>query len=698
MTVARRVLLLGTPNSGKSTVFNALSSGGARVGNFPGTTVERLSAQARFGPFDADLVDLPGAFSLAARSPEERVAMDALLGQGEDAPGLVVLVADAPRLGRSLYLFAQVAELGLPVVVALNLVDEASRGGVRWDADGLARLLGAPVVPMVARDGVGVDLLRDAIAAALTAQRVPSPRHAWPPALEADVAALAAAVPSVLGDHQRRRALAAWLLLVADVPDVADQAEAAGFPVADARRIRGEARAAGRDPDAEIVGSRYAWIDAHLPGLGGDPVHARESRSERVDRVVLHPVAGLALFLGVMGAVFASLFAGADPAVGLIEDGLGAVSSWLTVALPEGLVRDFAVGGVVAGVGAVIVFLPQVALLFLFLALLEDCGYLARAAHLMDRVLRAAGLPGAAFVPLLSGFACAVPAILASRTMPRFRDRLLTMLVVPLTSCSARLPVYTLLVGALFPERVMGLPARPLALLGLYIFSSWVTVGAAIVLGRVVLPGATASALIELPPYRWPVAGNVVRAVWDRCRDFLHEAGRVILVASLVLWALLTFPRHESAPGTPPEVARAEALQHSVAGQLGTAIEPAIRPLGMDWQVGVGLVGAFAAREVFVATLGIVYGLGDVDEADEALRDRLRTARRPDGSPAFTPLSGVSICVFFALAMQCLSTLAVLRKETGGWRWPAFVFAYMTALAWLASFAVYQGGRALGWG
>jgi ferrous iron transport protein B len=418
------------------------------------------------------------------------------------------------------------------------------------------------------------------------------------------------------------------------------------------------------------------------------------------------------------------LFAWADPAIGFIEGIFGSVGGAVrsgfeaaaagmpALAGPLALVGDLVVDGVIGGVGAVLVFIPQIALLFAFIAILEDCGYLARAAHLMDRVLRAAGLPGQAFVPLLSGYACAVPAIMATRTMPRFRDRLLTIMVVPLTSCSARLPVYTLLIGSLFPPTIVGLafPFRPVMLFGMYAFSTAVTVLAAVVIGRFIVPGETTPAVLELPPYRVPDPSTVLRAVAGQCRDFVREAGRVILVATVVLWALLSFPRYTPEDLLAPEVlAEAQAtgedlealsapiaLERSWAGQIGKAMEPAIAPLGYDWKIGVGLVGAFAAREVFVSTMGVVYGIGDVDEESTALRQRIRTEKRPDGQPVYTPLVGLSIMVFFALAMQCLSTLAVLRKETNGWRWPVFVFVYMTALAWISALFVYQGGRILG--
>jgi len=726
------VALVGNPNSGKSTLFNALTGARAQVSNYTGTTVERMEAEMDLpGSGRVRTIDLPGTYSLVARSPEERIAIDLILGRGTTAPDVVVAIVDGPRLQRSLYLVLQLLELEVPLVVGVNLMDEARREGCEPDIDVLHALLGVPVVPLVARTGEGVEALREAIAQVMEAPDAarPGSPHPWSDALLSDAEEVLAALPSnlaavVSASPDRALAFAIWLLLSVD--EEGALAEDPDVPHRTILDVRARAAAVGRDIEAEIIGQRYAWIDAREPRLIRHIAPgATAGVSEKIDRVLLHPILGGVVFFAVMAVVFKALFAWSEPAITAIEllfdflgkvvaAGFGALATqWPALAGPVGVVNDLVVQGIIGGVGAILVFLPQIGLLFLFIALLEDCGYLARAAHLMDRVLRGAGLPGRAFVPLLSGFACAVPAIMATRTMPRFRDRLLTMMVIPLTSCSARLPVYTLIIAALFPATVAGWPfdVRPTVLFGIYLLSTLVTLVVATILGRTILAEQASPEFIELTPYRLPHPKTVVRTVLLRMWTFVREAGRVILVATIVMWALLSFPRHTPEEVLPPEVVAStqdprelEALaaplelEQSIAGRLGKVLEPVIKPLGYDWRIGIGIIGAFAAREVFVSTMGVVHGVGEVDEGDLTLRERIRDARRPDGRRLYTPLTGLSIMVFFVLAFQCLSTMAVLRRETGGWRWPAFIFAYMTVLAWVGAFLVYQGGRLLGFG
>ena len=716
---AARIVVVGNPNAGKSTLFNALTGGGAQVGNYAGTTVDRLSGRATLEGFgDVTVTDVPGAYSLAARSPEERIAIDCLLGlAGEPAPDAVLVVLDAPRLSRSLYLALQVLDLDLPVVIAVNLMDEARSLGVAPDAEALAAQLGVPVVPVVGRTGEGLPELRRALAAMLSAPRPAQPVHAWSPAILADADEIVAVLPASLRPGTslvRDRALAIWLLLSVDDDDAIP---AADVPREALRRVRERARAAGRDLAHELVGRRYAWIDAHPVGHGPRP---GPSPSDNVDRVLLHPLAGGLVFLAVMAVVFLALFSWSDPAVTLVEDLFGLTGDLATVGFDRlasaapaiapaiTIARDLVVDGVIGGVGSILVFIPQIGLLFFFLGLLEDSGYLARAASWMDRALRFAGLPGKAFVPLLSGFACAVPAILATRTLPRARDRLVTMAVIPLTSCSARLPVYTLLVHAVFPAHLPGstLPVRPIVLLATYGLASFATLVAAVIVGRIV-PADAVPDVLELPPYRLPNLRGVLRLVLARVGDFVREAGGVILVTTIALWALLYFPRYapdelvspqeavqiEASGGDPSAIAASRAIERSFGGQLGQRIEPIVAPLGFDWRTGVGLIGAFAAREVFVSTMGIVYGLGDVSDDDTSLADQMRAEKRADGRAQWDPVSGASLMVWFVFAFQCLSTFAVLKREAGGWRLPIVVTLGLLGTAWIASFLTYQSGR-----
>ncbi|MEZ4403000.1 MAG: ferrous iron transport protein B [Kofleriaceae bacterium] len=692
------VALLGNPNTGKTSVWNGLTGGNAKVGNYPGVTVERRAAALKGHP-SIDLVDVPGAYSLVARSADEQVALDVAIGlAGEPRPTLVVVCVDATQLVRSLYLLVQLQEFGVPCLVALTMADEA--GPAAPDPRVLAHELGCPVVPVVGRTGAGLAVLTQAIVAAVAAPPTP-PAWRWQPspALARQLTAVAAAFPAGWPPSD---ALALWALQcvgddeLARVPPAVRAAVAAAAPT--------------EAVDDEAVLGRYRWLDERVAHLMKAAVDRR--RTERVDRVLLHRGLGLVIFAGVMFVLFMSLFAWSAPAIDAVEAAVGWLGHQVRAILPDGIVEDFVVDGVIGGVGSVVVFLPQILLLFFLLGLLEDFGYLARVAYLMDRIMRTMSLHGRAFVPMLSGFACAVPAVMATRTMERQRDRILTMLVIPLMTCSARLPVYTLIIAALFPSTTFGgLSTKGLLMVAMYAFSIVTSLAAAWVMARTVKPlkAKRLPFVIELPPYRAPRLVDVLRMMWRKTSAFLREAGTVILGCTIVLWALLYFPRHPAAgaPDFAAELAAADSpaaeaavahardqalLENSYGARLGRAIEPAIAPLGFDWKIGVGIIGAFAAREVFVSTLGVIHGVGD-DEG--SLQDKLRRERKADGSPRYTPLVGLSLMVFFALACQCMSTLAVIKRETGGYRWPVFVFAYMTVLAWVASFLVFQVGSLL---
>jgi ferrous iron transport protein B len=748
-------ILVGNPNCGKTTLFNALTGLSARVGNYPGITVEHREGVAELGgDVRARVLDLPGTYSLVPRSDDEVVAVRGVLGTLPETPAadVVIVVVDATALERNLYLTSQLRELPLPLVVALTMTDTLERDGLAIDLPELERRLG---VPVVAAPGVrgGAQALRDKLRALLGAAPGEPVGHGAlrrlalnpPPtagledeSLLSAGQALAHALRqpgfSTAGSERALGLLAASVQAMGTLEKLALPAPA----LAAARAIDGAAGIARAAVDARYA--RVAEWTRDLVQRRDDALHqsARDARGGRdreppsvtftrkVDAVALHPVLGIVILVGIFLLLFQALFSWSTPVMDGIEALMGLAGERLGGAVPDGLplVRSLLVNGVVAGVGNVVVFVPQIAVLFLFLSLLEDSGYLARAAFLLDRLMARVGLHGRAFVPLLSGFACAVPAILATRTIENDKDRIVTILVTPLVSCSARLPVYALMIATVFSTQppIFGfLAPGAVVMVAMYGLSLTAAVGMAAVFKRTILKSPTPPLVLELPPYRWPQPGQLTRAVTSRVKIFLTEAGTVILAITVVLWGLFTFPiDHEIEETRAGAAALVEATMHageerdaelgrieahaareqvaqSVAGRLGHALEPVLSPLGFDWKLGVGIIASFAAREVLVSTLGLVYGLGDgTDEESPSLREAMRADRHADGAPVYTPLVGLSLLVFFVLAMQCMSTLAAVRRETRGWKWPLFQLAYMTALAYGASLLVYQGGKLLG--
>lgn len=640
-----RVALIGNPNTGKSTVFNALTGMRQRVGNFPGVTVERLEGSYR----DPDgrrveVLDLPGVYSLAPHTPDEAIALDVLLGRarGVDAPDVVVVVVDAQNLERNLFLTSQIVELGRPTVVALNQFDAAERRGIRIDVPELIHELGVTVIPTVATRGGGIDRLRHAIAIADT---LPRPESSLGPAT---------------GD---------------------------GDPLG-----------------ADAAARRYEWITNVVARTVSHPGERRASGSDRVDAVLLHRVWGPLIFLALMAVMFQAIFSWAQPLMNAMQGMMGWLGTQVATLLPAGDLRSLLVDGVIGGVGSVLVFLPQIAILFLFIGLLEDSGYMARAAFIMDRYMRRVGLHGRSFIPLLSGYACAVPAIMSTRTIDHPKDRMATIMVVPLMSCSARLPVYTLLIGAFVPAvTVAGIfDLRGVTLFGMYLLGTVAALVAASVFKRTLLRGPARPLIIEMPPYRLPRARHLLATVMQRAMLFVRRAGTIILALSVVLWAMAEYPKSPAAVGDSTAAHQEAQLEYSALGRVGHAIEPAVRPLGYDWKIGVSMAASFAAREVFVSTMGTIYGVGgDGSTTQAALREKLRSERNPvTGRAAYTPLVAVGLMVFYVFALMCMSTVAVTVREAGGGltglKWAAVQFGYMLALAYGAAWLVYHGGRALG--
>ncbi len=681
-----RVALAGNPNVGKTSLFNELTGARLKVGNYAGVTVEAregMVAAKWHASVPLQLIDLPGTYSLTPASEDEAAAFRCLAGaEAGGPPDLVLLVVDAANLARNLYLAMQLCELGLPLILAINMIDVAAAAGLHVDVPALARALGVPAVPTVARTGEGL--------ATLVAELQRFRREPWDlSGLRAQL--LATPVPDALAELAPARA---WWLLSARV------GHTLGLTGATAGELHALAQIPSADAEAAAVAHvtmRYRIVDEILQEVGhhGAEHAPAMARSARIDRVLTHRVWGMAVFLLVMAALFQSIFTWAEPLMGAIEAGIGWLSSLVSDNLAPGLFTDLLTEGVIQGAGNVLVFVPQIALLFLFIGLLEDVGYMARAAFLIDRLMARVGLHGKAFVPLLSGYACAIPAILGTRTIRGFKDRLVTIMMIPFMSCSARLPVYILLLSAFFPgeARIGPFSTGGLMLLLMYTLSTVSALVVGAIYKRTLLRSPTPPLVLELPPYRLPRLRNTFLHVYDRTADFVRDAGTIILAMTIVLWALLSFPRPPEPTAETPQEA---AIVSSIAGRVGKAVEPLLEPMGQDFRMGIAILGSFAAREVFVSTLGIVYGIENADEADVPLRQALQEATDDSGRPRYTPLSALALMVFFVYACQCMSTLAVVRRETQSWRWPLLMFVSMTLLAYIAAVAVFQGGRALG--
>ncbi|MDQ3907508.1 MAG: ferrous iron transport protein B, partial [Acidobacteriota bacterium] len=683
----------------------------------------------------ARLIDLPGLYSLDAASIDERIARDVLTGRlaHTPAPDCIVVAVDATNLTRNLYLVTQLLEIGRPLVVALTMYDLAERQNDAPDVSALSEALGVPVVPVVTTQRRGLERLAAEVARAASEGASPGAGWRLSQAAEEEIAALARSQHD--DETNARLCSLAGARYAAMIELYADE-----LPRDPARRAMIEgarARLAEADPHwwQEPVLARYDWID----GVARKALrkHAKgearpRSITERIDRVVTHKVFGPLILLAVMFVVFQTIFSWAQLPMDLIDKGFGALADFVRTELPPGLLTNLLADGVIAGVGGVLVFLPQILLLFLFITILEDSGYMSRAAFIMDRLMRGVGLHGKAFMPLLSSFACAIPGIMATRTIENPKDRLATILIAPFMSCSARLPVYTLMIAAFFTGRkVFGvLSVGVLIIMAMYLLGILVAVCVAWVLKHTILKSPPPPLVLELPPYRAPRLMNVVQTIFSRTSMFVRRAGTVILAISILLWALVTFPRahttqatnatatqqgsnatgqtadsanaSDNASGPSETSGKGEQIRQSFAGRLGRLMEPAIRPLGFDWQMGIGLISSFAARETLVSTLSIVYNVGDDegggkgDKQSDSLIEAVRNAKRPDGTPAWTPLVAVSMMVFFVLACQCMSTVAVVRRETNSWRWPLFMVSYMLVLAYVASFITYQGGHLLG--
>ncbi|MFZ5496407.1 MAG: ferrous iron transport protein B [Verrucomicrobiota bacterium] len=686
--------IVGNPNCGKTTLFNALTGLRQKVGNYPGVTVEKKigTTWSQHGR-PIQIIDLPGAYSLAARSPDEAVLRDVLFGRREDTPqpDRIICVVDATNLERNLYLVHQILDLGRPVIIALNMMDMAAAAGLQIDPAELEGELGIPVIACEAVHGKGLVELR----LALSRIELPLARHRWD--VPGPVAPAVAELQASLTDNDARPPLVARaeaLLLLTDF----DTVRVAGSKPLSVRthEILGHWRqrweSEGADWPAALIRTRYDAIGQlcrHVitrPGIQGP------SRSDRIDAVLCHSVWGWAVFGLIMAALFYSIFSLAEPPMEFIDGRVAALADWVKRSMAPGDLRDLLTDGVIGGVGSVIIFLPQILILFFFVGLLENTGYMARAAFIMDRPMSKVGLNGRSFIPLLGGYACAIPGIMATRTIENARDRLVTILVTPLMSCSARLPVYLLMIATLLPGEAVPASTKAGLMLLMYALGTLGAFGFAWLFKRTLFRGGTRHMIMELPPYQPPRLGQILRHMAERAWLFLKNAGTIILAISIVLWFLTTYPKHPD-----PAAPVTEQIAHSFAGRAGRVLEPVIKPLGFDWRIGIGLITSFAAREVFVSSMGVIFGVEDAADNTAPLRDALRAAHWPDGAPLFTPLVCLVLMVYYVFAMQCMSTVAVVKRETNSWRWPLFQIAYMTGTAWLLCLLFYQAGRALGY-
>jgi ferrous iron transport protein B len=736
------VALIGNPNTGKSTLFSALAGIHQHVANYPGATVEKKTGTMTFAGVNYELVDLPGLYSLAPRSRDEMVAVDLLLGRQRDCQPVdaIICIVDAANLARNLYLVSQVLELGLPAVLAVNMLDVVKTRCIDLDLPRLERQLGIPVVGIQANRRVGVAELKVALARACTATQCPS-QAIFPEVFERETAWLREKCESFPAVDDAKTTMPSFLArrLLLDSNGYLERAVSADLEVEITEYLelaRGRLGIAECSVPGVETAARYDWADRVLEGVVSEPGHYPHTYSDRIDRILTHRFAGPAIFAVVMLVMFQAVFVWAHPVMDAIQWAIGALGAWVEASMAEGALRSLLVDGVISGAGGVLAFLPQILILYFFIGMLEDCGYMARAAFIMDRAMSYIGLSGKSFIPMLSSFACTVPGIMAARVIEDERDRLTTILVSPLLTCSARLPIYALLIAAFIPSDAYFyglLTLQGLTLAGLYVLGIVVAIVVALVLKRTLLRGKSPPFIMELPGYKWPSLRTVAHRVGQRGWIFLRCAGTLIMAVSVVVWAGLYYPHDskiavplakeiqelksrmdQAEPGDPLKAEAAAKIaqlqrdikaacqQNSLLGRLGRVFEPAVKPLGWDWRIGCAVMASLPAREIVVATLGVMYNMGGgardkTDPDSTALQQRLHAiVWEGTDRPVYNIPVALSIMVFFALCVQCAPTLAVIRRETNSWRWPAFVFIYMTALAYCGALVTYQLGMWIG--
>lgn len=691
-----KVALVGNPNTGKSTIFNALTGLNQKVGNFPGVTVDKKTGKCALPDGNTvEVIDLPGIYSLYPRSADEVIAFNVLCDTTASLyPDLIVFVADATNLKRNLLLFTQVADLQVPMVLALNMKDLAAESGMEVDMVKMAKRLGIQIISTDARNTLGITELKQAIAA--NGACVSADFHAEIKSIAPSLVETIQGITAIENDYTAFQ-------LISQFPD-------AKF-LSQQQRIQIAKAVADHAPNIQQLQTKETILRYNLINdLLYDTLKQQkegegtESFSNRLDKVLTHRFLGLTIFLGVLFLLFQSIFSFSKYPMDGIELLFLHLESFLHQALPPGILVDLLVDGALAGLSGVLVFLPQIVILFAFIAILEDTGYMARVTFMMDKLMHSVGLNGKSVVPLISGIACAVPAIMATRTIENWKDRLITIMVIPLMSCSARLPVYTLLISLVVPNQYVGgiFNLQGLALMGMYLIGFLAAIIASLVMQRIIKSREKGFFLMELPVYRMPRWSNIGLTLFEKSKTFVFEAGKVIVAVSIILWALATYGpsqrmqvierKYALLEATPEHqlAMESERLEASYAGILGHTIEPVIRPLGFDWKIGIALITSFAAREVFVGTMATIYSVQGSDSNMVSVRDKMKNAKSPTtGLPVFTLATAFSLMFFYAFAMQCMSTLAVVLRETKHWKWPLVQLLYMTTMAYMASLLIY---------
>lgn len=694
------IAILGNPNCGKTALFNRLTGLHHKVGNYPGTTVEQKSGWLRGE--NIQLRDLPGSYSLNARSEDERIVENTVQSWRElkNRPMAAIIVLDATNLARSLYLALQILDWDVPAIIVLNMIDEARKKGLSFNIELLKnKLQTGHVILASARTGEGIDEILRSVKSIHHKSRV----NQSSPRLTITSEVLEIIIP--LSDFLRQNEIKLNHNYLVESLRLLSNDRYINYlkPLFDApeykelKQILGDVSLHFHDHKIDYYSleqeSRFRFIDSIIDDAVGQRTLLTQTTSEKLDAVLTHRVWGPLILIGTLALIFNFIFSWTLYPMEAIDQGIQLLSGKIMEWLPESATRDLIVEGIIAGVGSILIFFPQIILLIFFITLLEDSGYMARMAFMMDRLLGKIGLHGRSVLPLLSGFACAIPAVMASRTIENRRDRLITIMLIPLMSCSARLPVYTLLIAAFVPSVSLFwfFSLQGVLLMAIYSLGAFTAVIMAYIFKKIIPQREKISLMMELPPYRLPLLRSVWWQIYDRAKSFLITAGSIIMAMSIVLWFLATYPKTDN----PQHLSSAQQIESSYAGQLGKAIEPVIEPLGYDWKIGVGLVTSFAAREVIISTLSTLYNVGS-DEGSTSLITAMRKDRRPDGQPVFTPLVALSLMVFFAYAAQCMATFAIVKKETNTWRWPLFMVAYLTILAYLAALFVYQLGSLLG--